>query len=401
MKLKLLAPILLLAAMIGCQPPVPGNKSTPHVPPPPPQSDTQSRPLDPGEVDNVVRNAVQITQFVPSAKQPAPDDANFGYTPPSKEARQQMLQEMGVKPLAEEAPLLFESREVENQKPDPTHGGASGIRGPPIGDDKPILLYRYLYAVQPGWTVGRQGIGDCVSWGYANAVDILLAISKVEGKSGTWKPAATESIYGGSRVEARGRPEGGGGWSDGSYGAAAAKWCNQWGIIYREPQPTLGIDLTTYSSSLAKQWGNYGNGGRGDNGRLDAIAKQHPVRRVALCRNFDEAAAAITNGYPVPVCSMQGFASTRDSAGFARASGSWAHCMNFIGVRHGDRPGLLCMNSWGTNWISGPKWPEDQPDGSFWVEKSTVNRMLAGEDSFAISNLDGFKPRQLRHAEGW
>jgi len=170
-----------------------------------------------------------------------------------------------------------------------------------------------------------------------------------------------------------------------------------WGVLYRQNYSPL-VDLSTYSSKRAKDWGNYGCGGQGDNGKLDTIAKDHPIKDVALVTTFEEAAAAISSGYPVPVCSGQGFSSTRDGEGFARASGSWAHCMCFIGVRW-DRPGLLCMNSWGTTWINGPKWPDDQPDGSFWVEKSVVNRMLSGEDSFAVSGLTGFPYRDLKHGD--
>lgn len=268
--------------------------------------------------------------------------------------------------------------------------------------DTPVLLYRSLlkaYADSHGgaeWKVGAQGIGDCVSWGWAHGADVHLAVMWQLGSTSEWHDAATEAIYGGSRVEARGAKSGG--WGDGSYGGAAAKWVADFGILFRQPYPDLGFDLTTYSASRAKQWGNYGCGGSGDNGKADAVAKQHPIRHVALVRNFQEAAAAIASGYPVPVCSGQGFASRRDDQGFSRASGSWSHCMCFIGVRY-DRKGLLCMNSWGPGWIGGPKWPQDQPDGSFWVEESTATRMLAGGDSFAVSGYEGFPWRDLRHGD--
>lgn len=273
-------------------------------------------------------------------------------------------------------------------------------RGPPQSANEPTLLYRALYAVQPGWVVGKQGIGDCVSWGWAHGCDISLAVDKLTGESGDWKPAATEALYGGGRVEGRGRPEGSGGWSDGSYGSAQASFMTKFGVVYRVNFPELGYDLTKYSASRAKQWGNWGCGGQGDHGRLDAIAKHHPVRQVALVRTFEEAAAAIDSGYPVPVCSGQGFSSRRDKDGFCAPSGHWAHCMVLIGTRY-DRPGLLCLNSWGPDWVSGPKWPEDQPDGSFWIDKEIVNRMLSGNDSFAVSRIKGFPKRKLRHELGW
>jgi hypothetical protein len=210
---------------------------------------------------------------------------------------------------------------------------------------------------------------------------------------------ATESIYGGSRVEARNKPEGGGGWSDGSYGGAAARWVRDWGVVYREN--VGGHDLAAYSSDRAKQWGNWGNGGQGDKGKLDGIAKKHPAKHVALVRGFNEAAAAIEAGFCIPVCSMQGFSSVRDANGFASPSGSWAHCMCFVAVRYqkngSPADALLCLNSWGASWISGPKWPSDMPEGSFWVSRQTVDKMLAGQDSFAVGSIDGFGWRDLHH----
>jgi hypothetical protein len=47
------------------------------------------------------------------------------------------------------------------------------------------------------------------------------------------------------------------------------------------------------------------------------------------------------------------------------------------------------MNSWGADWISGPK-RHDQPDGSFWVDADVAERMLRGQDSFAVSGYEGY-----------
>lgn len=303
--------------------------------------------------------------------------AKFGYEPDRKKS-DEFIRSLGPRPdLKDRAPQLFQ-----------------------VADPQPVFLYRALYDAYRehsgggDWRVGRQGIGDCVSWGWAHGHDIALAVQWKIGESSEWRPAATEAIYGGSRVEARGRTTGG--WSDGSYGSAAAKWVRDWGIVYRQPYDA--VDLTSYSAQRAKQWGNYGCGGQNDNGRLDGTAKDHPIKDVALVTTFEEAAAAIASGYPVPVCSMRGFASTRDNQGFCRPSGSWAHCMCFIAVRY-DRPGLLCLNSWGTSWVSGPKFPDDMPDGSFWVDAATATSMLSGRDSFAVAGTKGFPYRKLDHGD--
>lgn len=260
-------------------------------------------------------------------------------------------------------------------------------------EDKDVVLYKTLARLAgKDYFLKAQGIGDCVSWGWAHGADALLATMFDLGLTGEWYEAATEPIYGGSRVEASGRERGG--YSDGSYGGVAAKWVSKWGVLFRKNYGGDN-DLTKYSATRAKSWGNFGCPDE-----LEPEAKKHPIKQVALVKTFREAGKAIQNGYPVPVCSGQGFSSTRDKDGFARASGSWAHCMLFYGVRWGSRPGLLCQNSWGA-FNSGGRWPDDQPDGSFWVEADVADRMLRGQDSFACSDYVGFPKRKIKWGDMW
>ena len=90
--------------------------------------------------------------------------------------------------------------------------------------------------------------------------------------------------------------------------------------------------------------------------------------------------------------------------GISEASGVWQHQMVCVAIRHranGAPDDLVCLlNSWGPNW-NGPKenkFPADQPDGSFWVRRSVIERMLG--DAWAIGDTDGFKYRDLDHG-GW
>ncbi len=312
---------------------------------------------------------------------------NFGYTP-NPEGTREFLRELD-QPLFSDA-----AREVLlNAKQQDT------------------FLYRYadkahrqVYGKPFGpW---KQGIGDCVSFGWGMGSYVGQCVDWEQGRLPD-PPLliCTEAIYGGSRTAGRLPPVQFAGWSDGSYGAAAARWVaglknGTGGIIYRRDYP--GIDLTTYSPQLAKNWGAYGCGGQ-EHTYLAKEANKHTAKHVALVRSFDEAAASIESGYCIPVCSGVGFSSQRDADGFSPRQGSWAHCMVFISVRYakneGKRDGLLCMNSWGT-FNAGPKWPADQPDGSFWVSRETVDAMLSGQDSFAIGGVEGFKYRDLDHG-GW
>ncbi len=271
------------------------------------------------------------------------------------------------------------------------------------------FLYRQLDAAHRArygkpFVVGRQLIGDCVSWGAMHAVAISEAVSWSLGKlpEPPLMPA-TEALYGGARVEARGKPGDGaqpyGGFNDGATGFGAAKFLREFGVVYRQKYPSA--DLTQYSGERAKQWGAYGCGGQGDAGRMDAEAKKHPLRHVVAIRSWAELAAALESGYPVTLASSQGFTSTRSKEGICEASGTWQHQMCAVGIRHkkNGAPDDLCLilNSWGPSWV-GPKenkYPSDQPDGSFWARRSVVERML--EDAWAIGDTDGFKYRDIHH----
>ena len=272
------------------------------------------------------------------------------------------------------------------------------------------FLYRQLNAAHQArygkpFVVGRQQIGDCTSWGGAHGVAIADAVSWSLGKLP--EPPllpATEPLYGGARVEARGKPGDGaqpyGGFSDGATGYGVAKFLREFGVVYRQPYPT--VDLTEYSGERARQYGAYGCGGQGDAGRLDAEAKKHPLRHVVAVRSWQELSAALESGYPVTLASSQGFTSTRNKDGICEASGTWMHQMCAIGIRHRKNGApddlVLILNSWGPSWV-GPKenkYPSDQPDGSFWARRSVVEtRML--EDAWAIGDTDGFKYRDLDH----
>ena len=74
--------------------------------------------------------------------------------------------------------------------------------------------------------------------------------------------------------------------------------------------------------------------------------------------------------------------------------------MVVCGIRYakndGKRDGALVLNSWGGTWVSGSKWPADQPDGSFWMSKADAQAILAQDDSFAIGGVD-FAYRNLDH----
>lgn len=250
------------------------------------------------------------------------------------------------------------------------------------------------------WNQGPHG--SCVSFGWALGSYIGQAVDWTEGEvSEPPRLVATEPIYGGSRTAGRLPPITFAGYSDGSYGAAAARWvvgtkAGVGGILYRQKYGS--VDLTTYEIPRSREWG--ANGVPAD---LAKVAMQHTATGVALCDSWDSLAAAIENGMCVPVCSNVGFATTnvRDADGFLPRGGNWSHCMTIIGIRYkangSPRDGGLVANSWGTGWVRGSRWPADMPEGCFWADRKDIEAILAQGDSFVIAGVNGWKARDIDH----
>jgi hypothetical protein len=226
--------------------------------------------------------------------------------------------------------------------------------------------------------------------GFSTAPEVTMAAQAAIGKVRQELPdLASEIVYAGSRVNANGGLPADLRGHDGSTGAWAAKWCESVGGVL--PRGKYGsLDLSAYSVSTSKSMGD-----AGVSADLVPLCKTHSAK-CALVQSANEAKTALSQGYAIAVCSDVGFASmTRDQQGFIKASGSWPHCMAIIGYRS-DRPGFLIWNSWGSNWAKGPKGTfADIPDGSFWADSATVDKMLAQGDSYAVANVEGFKKRKV------
>jgi len=271
------------------------------------------------------------------------------------------------------------------------------------GRRKLALLWKYLERATKAPLVPHdQKIGDCVSQAYGLGIDVLTCVQmyslrRLERWAGK---AATEVIHAGARVQIAG---GNLPFRDGCAGEWAADWCMHYGSLLR--QAYGDFDFTTYDGLKARAWAHKCNEcttwGGGVPEELISLCKEHPVRTAAVVKTWDEACDATSNGYPIILCSDQGFSNERDEDGFAKPiSEKWYHAMLLAGTdtlsrRHGG----LVINSWGKKWIKGPKrW--NQPDGSFWVDPDTIEYMLSFGDSYAISNYRGY-PRRSRLDYVW
>jgi hypothetical protein len=290
--------------------------------------------------------------------------------------------------------------------PDPEGSAAfvASLPHPTLADAGPDLqaatqdvhLERALLQCSPSWKRGSQPIGSCVGWGFAMSIDILAACDIVlRREPEVWGGRTIEaSIYGVSRVEARGRTSAPGG--DGSTGFHAAKAVRDWGTLhYGQQYGSVRFDRQ-FTGTQEKQWGRDGMPDA-----LEPFAKQRRCSEVTLVKSFDDCAKAISNGYPVSLCSMRGFSmrfTDRGSlgGGWLTPSGTWAHCMMACAVRV-DRPALLVANSWG-NCYSGPV--DSRLDPAFqksagWVDAEVIDSMCRGGDSYALAGFSGFKATTL------
>lgn len=258
------------------------------------------------------------------------------------------------------------------------------------GRNKMQLLYQCVNEITGGLDIANQTIGDCVSHAGATAIDHTYCAQIKSEKKYRWvSRTASEPLYALSRVEIGKRQLGN---RDGSCGAWLAEAVTKKGSLIRQVHGKY--DLTTYSGERAKAWGF---AGLPDD--LEPTAEQYKILTASLVTNYYEAIDALQNGYAIVVCSDLGFDNVRDKDGFARPKGVWYHAQAIIAYDDTfKRPGCLIQNSWGRNWITGPK-RLSQPDGSYWVDAEVIDRMLGKEpDSYAFSGYEGFKSQELDYS---
>jgi len=232
----------------------------------------------------------------------------------------------------------------------------------------------------------NQGqVGSCVSFGTNNAILRTMAAQiALNGTNEELKDIAEEVTYGGSRVEVgKGRIRG-----DGSVGAWAAQFVQQYGVISRDKHGKY--DLTAYDPNRCRAWGQ-----SGVPNDLEAVVREHPVKDITQIKTTDDLKKALAQGYGVAVCSDQGFSMQRDSRGVAQPRGSWAHCMCIDGYHtDGGKLYFHIENSWGANAHTGPAGWGNPSTAGFWADGAVVQRMLAAGDTWAFSGVKGFPARE-------
>ena len=262
---------------------------------------------------------------------------------------------------------------------------SSSIKG--SGKKVQVLLWKYYEQV-----IGRtfrariQDLGDCVGQASGLGVDVLTAVQiALLGRNELWKgDCSTELIYAGSRIEiAGGRFRG-----DGSTGAWAVQFMRKYGTLLRGKYGD--IDLTEYRPDLAKSWGR-----EGVPDELEPVAREHTVKTATLVEGWDEVTDAVSNGFPVLLCSSPGYNNRADKDGFlSRRRKPMRHAWLIWGVDTlSKREGACVCSSWG-DWVRGPTHALGSPEGCGWMDARDIDDMVAQGDSYALSNFDGYPYQQ-------
>lgn len=251
-----------------------------------------------------------------------------------------------------------------------------------------VRLWKWSKLVNGGQHLPNvpQEVGDCVSWGAANAINYTAAVQIArDGAPEEFHRAYPPWLYGASRVLiGNGKLRG-----DGSVGAWAAAAAQKYGVL-RADAP----GVPAYSGNVARQWGSK----PGPPEEFKEAAKPFTVQTVAKMRNADDVMNANCNGYGVSIASDAGFLMTPplvDGCRLNRRSGTWNHQMSVVGYdgETWGEPRFYVLNSWGPNAHGTPG--GDEPPGGFWITKKDMEYIVQQGDSFAFSGFKGFPSQPL------
>lgn len=228
----------------------------------------------------------------------------------------------------------------------------------------------------------KQTIGDCVSQGHGSGIDYLRCIQiALRNQPDDFKVGITETyteaIYGMMRKRAGQLSN-----QDGAAGIWAVESLIKDGAPIRNGRAYKGSDAKTFGARGTPQ-------AIADEGKAFILAQYISVRQTR------DAADLLFNGYPITVCSNQGFSMQRNSMGICEAQGSWAHCMLCIGgILINGTLYFMILQSWGQNNPSGPT-IENMPDNAFLIHENIFQRMLNARDSYALVSIPGVPAQDI------
>jgi hypothetical protein len=237
-----------------------------------------------------------------------------------------------------------------------------------------------------------QPVGNCVGASTKREIEYLQCMQIAMGNLAEFHYIFDPYHYGAGRVYIGHQRD----HQDGSLGLWQSQALVKYGVIALD---TPG--LPEYNAQSVRSWG------ANDGGVLDShrdLGQQHLVQKAAKVSSWEDCVNAVANGYPVEVCSNQGFEMLAGSDGFHHPKGSWPHSMSIIFVddegegipSHG---GIL--NNWGSSSSvhgiitdfrdKSLQWP----GGMLRVRAEVIDKMLKQDDSYTYSSLQDFPAQAL------
>lgn len=234
-----------------------------------------------------------------------------------------------------------------------------------------------------------QQRGTCVGRGtYRACQDSLywaIAFGSAVGKT---VKLSYETIYGGARIQIGNGALGNG---DGAYGAYAAQYVHDYGLLARGKYGS--IDLSQSREDLAVTWGAPHHGVPAS---IVAESASYKVQACFRCQSTDDIADSIASGYGVAFCSNTLWGEQRDADGMCRPAGRGGHCECVRAVFR-DRKGRRIFvrgQSWGDNPRGGGKFKLDDgrevqpPQGCYGAYESDMQEALSEGEAWAFGTVN-------------
>jgi len=260
-------------------------------------------------------------------------------------------------------------------------------------EPKEALLYRFIKDHHPFY----QQTGSCVGNGLGMALWCLESI-EVNQLGQLENPVCPFWLlpYGKSRELA-----GMSGKGEGSFGSAAIEALMKFGTLPSNdasvPQPKLVDGGLTWGEAAEMTWSD----GAAIKPAFLLRSKKYTLQTSARIKSWQDAKAALINGYPLTCASnwggeMQPSIKGTPAVILNRRVTTWGHQMCCLGwVDHPELKDIFWIqNSWG---ICHGKSPGNyhEPEGGFWITAKDMQWICDDGEVFSLSNFEGFPVQKL------
>ena len=260
-------------------------------------------------------------------------------------------------------------------------------------EPKEALLYRFIYDFKPFY----QQTGSCVGNGLGMALWCLESI-EVNQLGQLENPVCPFWLlpYGKSRELA-----GMSGKGEGSFGSAAIEALMKYGTLPSDdpsvPKPKLVDGAWTWGEAAEMQWSD----GAAIKPAFLLQSKKYTLQSSARIKSWQDAKAALINGYPLTCASNWGGEMNPAIVGnpaviLNKRVTQWGHQMCCLAwVDHPELKDLFWIqNSWG---VCHGKSPGNyhEPEGGFWIQAKDMDWICKDGEVFSLSNFEGFPVQKL------